>query len=62
MITNLETMKKMLEDAGIRFDEEVYQEKYGIEHILTVYGGYEGFSSCLTFVDGKLKSIEAYEG
>lgn len=62
MPTNLETMKKMLEDAGIEYDEAVYQEKYGTEHIITVYGGYEGFSSSFTFVNGKLKSIEAYEG
>ena len=62
MTTNLETMKKMLGDAGIEFGEEVYQEKYGVETILTVYGGYAGFSSSITFVDGKLKGIEAYEG
>jgi hypothetical protein len=62
MTTNLETMKKMLEDAGIEYTERVYQEKYGVETILTIYGGYEGFSSSFTFVDSKLKSIEAYEG
>ena len=58
---NLETMKKMLEEWGIKFDEEVYQDISGIHHIITVYGGYAGFSSSLTFVDEKLKSIEVYE-
>ena len=62
MLSNLETMKKMLQDAGIEYNERVYQEKYGVETILTVFDGYSGFSSSITFVDGKLKSIEGYEG
>lgn len=63
-MTDLDTMKAMLERAAIEYKQEVETGgNYPGSVILTIEAGYIGFVSVLTFDKdkGSLLAIEAYE-
>jgi hypothetical protein len=63
-MTDRELFQDMVQRAGIeiKVGPHPYPKEDGCETVLSVVGGYMGFYTCFTFdVNGKLKSIEAYE-
>jgi hypothetical protein len=59
-MTDLEIVQAMLKRAGVEFQVRVPADEPNLT-VIQLVGGFAGFYTELTFDDGALKSIEAYE-